>query len=180
MSSMLLVDLPPRTTLLELPLIVTERLAEAVHERNGGQNTADLLKLLEQMVQVFENWPASFRSFFQSCARDLRPEQVPQFHELRSQLHERVAEARAQCRRWLDLCQAQRSVPGINVLTERFRTGLGGLDKLESEFFERWNTLEDLEDLLAAHFPLSNEQLKKLAEKHKPPQSWYDETDKPF
>ncbi len=46
------------------------------------------------------------------------------------------------------------------------------------------NGLEEQEDLQAAQraasFPLPHAKLKALAAKHKPPQSWYDENDKPF
>lgn len=42
-------------------------------------------------------------------------------------------------------------------------------------FFPRWRTVEDLEDILLAQRTPSNGQLKALAAKSPPPQSWYDE-----
>src|SRR5438552_78317 len=64
---------------------------------------------------------------------------------------------------------------------------------LEFAAFLRWrqeqaaqpgNGLEAHEDLQAAQkaaaFSLPNAKLKALASKHKPPQTWYDENDKPF
>ena len=54
------------------------------------------------------------------------------------------------------------------------------LRRLRAEIFDRWHTPEDLEDLLAASFPLSNEQLTAIAEKHRPPPEWYEEEGKPF
>jgi hypothetical protein len=46
--------------------------------------------------------------------------------------------------------------------------------------FDRWRTLEDLEDLLAASFPLTNAELLAIAERHPAPPSWLEEDSKPF
>jgi hypothetical protein len=54
------------------------------------------------------------------------------------------------------------------------------LHRLHAEIFGRWQTLEDLEDLLAARYPLPDERLQKIGTKHQPPESWYSEEEKPF
>jgi hypothetical protein len=54
------------------------------------------------------------------------------------------------------------------------------LRRLYDELFPRWQTREDLTGILIDKFSLPNVALIALAEKHPPPQSWYDETDDPF
>jgi hypothetical protein len=54
------------------------------------------------------------------------------------------------------------------------------LRRFQADVFERWQTLEDLEDLLAASFPLSGERLEALGKQHQAPPAWYSEEGKPF
>jgi hypothetical protein len=54
------------------------------------------------------------------------------------------------------------------------------LRRLHAEIFGRWQTLEDLEDLLASLYPFTNERLETLEKKYKPPAAWYSEEGKPF
>jgi hypothetical protein len=54
------------------------------------------------------------------------------------------------------------------------------LRKLKADIFDKWVTLEDLEDLLAAQFPLSSAQLEALGQKYQPSTAWYAQDTKPF
>lgn len=54
------------------------------------------------------------------------------------------------------------------------------LETLRDEIFSRWETLEDLEDLLAARFPLPAAKLEALGERHQPATAWYNQEGKPF
>jgi hypothetical protein len=63
---------------------------------------------------------------------------------------------------------------------ERLRQAEEDLRRFSSEVFDRWETLEDLEDLLAASFPLSNERLEVIGKKYPPSPAWYSEEGKPF
>lgn len=51
---------------------------------------------------------------------------------------------------------------------------------LRDEIFSRWHTVEDLARMLVEKSSLPAEQLRELAAKHPPAQSWYDETTDPF
>ena len=53
------------------------------------------------------------------------------------------------------------------------------LQKHYDSLFPRWHTLEDLEAILLERISLPNDQLKTLAAKNPPPQSWYDEAETP-
>ncbi len=60
---------------------------------------------------------------------------------------------------WLHLDEAEKTVDRFSVIV-----------------LDRWQSLEDLEDVLLARISIPNERLKKLAAQYPPPQSWYDET----
>jgi hypothetical protein len=51
---------------------------------------------------------------------------------------------------------------------------------LRDEIFSRWQTRDDLYQILIEKFTPSAERQKDLAAKYPPPQSWYEETDDPF
>jgi hypothetical protein len=63
---------------------------------------------------------------------------------------------------------------------ERLQQAENDLRQLDAEIFQRWQTLEDLEDLLASSYPLTNEHLEALGKRHTPPSAWYTENGKPF
>jgi hypothetical protein len=63
--------------------------------------------------------------------------------------------------------------------TERITRSRDRLQQHYDSLFPRWQTLDDLEAILLEQISLSNDRLKALAEKHKPPQSWYDEAEAP-
>lgn len=48
------------------------------------------------------------------------------------------------------------------------------------ELFNRWQTYDDLCEIVIEHIQPSAEQLQRLADKYPPPQSWYDEEFDPF
>ncbi len=49
-----------------------------------------------------------------------------------------------------------------------------------NEPFPKWQTLDDLEDILLAPMQLSQERCIELAKRFPPPQSWYEEDFDPF
>jgi hypothetical protein len=64
--------------------------------------------------------------------------------------------------------------------SEKLPRVLQDLEQLKSSIFGQWNTLEDLEDMLAAQFPLPTEKLEALGRKYQPPPAWYEQEGKPF
>ena len=50
---------------------------------------------------------------------------------------------------------------------------LADLERLRADVYAQWQTVEDLEDLAAASFPLPAARLRTLATKHPAPQAWY-------
>jgi hypothetical protein len=54
------------------------------------------------------------------------------------------------------------------------------LKSLYDELFPRWNTAEDLHQILIEKFSLPIDKLRELADKSPPPASWAEETADPF
>jgi hypothetical protein len=66
-----------------------------------------------------------------------------------------------------------RPVPG----SERLSGAIQALEALKNEVFGRWNTLEDLEQILVETHPLSAERFDSLARHYRAPQAWYEQED---
>ncbi len=69
-----------------------------------------------------------------------------------------------------------RNIPGSETLL----LALQELERLKDSIFGQWQTLEDLEDMLAAQFPLPTEKLEALGRKYQPSSAWYEQEGKPF
>jgi hypothetical protein len=67
-------------------------------------------------------------------------------------------------------------VPDPDVLLAE----IGGVERLKASVFDRWQTLEDLEDLAARDYPLTTADLDRIGPQHRPPASFYAEQSKPF
>jgi hypothetical protein len=57
---------------------------------------------------------------------------------------------------------------------------IAGLERLKANVFDRWQTAEDLEDLAARDYPLTNADLDQIGPQRQPPASYYAEESKPF
>ncbi len=68
------------------------------------------------------------------------------------------------------------TIPG----SEKLPAALQELERLKGSIFPQWVTVEDLEDILAAHFSLPTKKLEELGKKYPPPQAWYEQEGKPF
>jgi hypothetical protein len=179
MSKTLFIDLPPKGDELELPLVVTERIADAAL-RDGVDSRREALTLVDQLATRVESWPQFFREFFQDCARGLEPEQSAELHQLRETLRARWEAVLAQSRRLLALAEQFHGLPEATKISLRLRQAQQNLAKLGNDVFDRWHTLEDLESLLVKYFPLTTAQLEALAAKFRPPPEWFADDDKPF
>jgi len=69
---------------------------------------------------------------------------------------------------------------GPSTQIEELRRAAAGLRELHDELFPRWQSLDDLREILKRQLTLSPEKLNEIAAKHPPPQSWFEETIDPF
>ncbi|MCI0460032.1 MAG: hypothetical protein L0Z62_24025 [Gemmataceae bacterium] len=67
-------------------------------------------------------------------------------------------------------------VPSPDVLVPEIDT----MERLKASVFDRWQTADDLENLVARDYPLTTEDLDRIGPHHRPPASWYAEESKPF
>jgi hypothetical protein len=59
-------------------------------------------------------------------------------------------------------------------------TEIAGMEKLKANVLDRWQTAEDLEDLVARDYPLTSADLDRIGPHRRPPASFYTEQSKPF
>jgi len=63
---------------------------------------------------------------------------------------------------------------------EELKEAANELKALHDELFPRWQTADDLHQLLVDKFSLAADKLRELAATHPPPTSWMEETIDPF
>lgn len=82
---------------------------------------------------------------------------------------------------YLALAELHRRTVGSNPdWVEELSRAVDELRGLCDELFPRWQTQQDLCQILIEKFSLPAEKLRDLASKHPPPASWLEETDDPF
>jgi hypothetical protein len=82
---------------------------------------------------------------------------------------------------YLDLTELHQQSFGPNrVWTDELKQAVGTLRQLYDDLFPRWQTRDDLAQILIEKFSLPAEKLRELAAKHPPPASWLEETADPF
>jgi hypothetical protein len=77
--------------------------------------------------------------------------------------------------RWLSAL-GRADVPDPDALLPE----IAGMKRLKASVFERWQTAEDLEDLVARDYPLTTADLDQIGPRRRPPASYYAEESKPF
>jgi hypothetical protein len=66
------------------------------------------------------------------------------------------------------------------TMKEELSKAICELRKQYDALLVRWQTLDDLTQILIEKFSLPAEKLRELAAKYPPPQSWFEETADPF
>ena len=74
----------------------------------------------------------------------------------------------------------QRAFGSNRIWLDELNRAVAELKKLHDELFPRWQTEEDLHQILVEQLSLPAEKLRELAVKSPPPASWYEETADPF
>lgn len=106
-----------------------------------------------------------------------KPEQYVATGQIVSQCFEAVATAAEALRR----IGAKMQDAGFLVVgLEKLSTAATDVEALRSQFFAEWPPREDEAMQLASLHRIAPERLKQIAAHNKPPQSWYEEADKPF
>ena len=110
-----------------------------------------------------------------------RTRTIDELHAARGEYHALLKGHLRLVEEYQALTEVHQRVFGSNpAWAEELKRAADELRKLYDELFPRWQSREDLTGILIDKFSLPNAALIALAEKHPPPQSWYDETDDPF
>lgn len=118
------------------------------------------------------------------CREAVEQHRVSELHAARDDVFAVFDRLIAFHKSYLGLLALQQEVMGetyhLRWPPEELVRELDELVKLQGEIFPRWQTQDDLYQLLIDQFTLPADKLDAIAAKHPPPQSWYDETDDPF
>ncbi len=142
--------------------------------------------LIQRSVTIGERSPLWANRFWETlCAAGWRG-QAEQVHALRGEFLNRFNHRLELIRQTRDaIANAPRSVSALLPEADHWMGALwkaeGELETFARQVFSRWQTLEDLEDLLAETYPASNAQFEEVRKKLPPfHEQWYAENSKPF
>ena len=74
----------------------------------------------------------------------------------------------------------QKVIPTDSTWVAELNRAVDDLTALHDELFPRWQTVEDLRQILIEKLALPTAKLRELADKYPPPASWVEETIDPF
>lgn len=116
-----------------------------------------------------------------ACRAAAENRTVADLHAVRDEYEALLSRQLRLCREHLAAAEQHRRVFGPNPTgADDLAAAARELQALYDELFPRWQTLDDLYEIILAKYSLRAEQLEAFAAKNRPPASWYDETDDPF
>jgi hypothetical protein len=172
------------------------RLSTTLHEPTHGleeaESIADALSGLDSLLTGYLRLAGGIipqalrlamgsRADWMRCVQEVAAGRGAEVHAARSGFEQRLRTHAEIVRRGVRLVRAANQVaeqplPG----SERLGEALKELERLQTGVLDHWQSLDDLEELAVAWFPLPSAKLEQLAPKLAPPQSWYDEEGQPF
>lgn len=142
---------------------------------------------------LHEPWPTEpvhvarvLRECWETICRETKTaKQVDELHEARDDIRsifDRYISLFKDYVALLDLIEQMTNRNGpLPQLRERINREVEELTRLSGEIFSKWETVDDIAQVLIDKLPpLTPEQLSYIAKHNPPPQSWYDEDFDPF
>lgn len=140
-----------------------------------------------------EDFPGPFAERARTVAGELRERwegacrdaaehrKIPELHAAREEYHALLEGHLRLLEEYLAVAELHRRLFGPHAArVEELRRAVAELRGLRDELFPRWQTVDDLYRLIIEKLTPPAEQLKALAAKYPPPESWLNETDDPF
>jgi hypothetical protein len=158
---------------------MAELLVEIPRPVQAGYPRIDYERLIDDHLGL----PDRVRSTWSKLARGVAEAGgIEQLHAARDEYRDIMRDWIRQLEEFVEFChRVSASLGQTPPIVAQAEQGLVSLKHFESNLFERWQTLEDLEDLILAEVhPLTAAELSTLAKKYPPPPAWYDETADPF
>jgi hypothetical protein len=140
------------------------------------------VRQVEEAVKGMRGTALIFVNAWTSVIIDVVGGHATEIQAIRKQLLELFAARLDQLKRVQALVDKTRkmhgedAIPGLDFLSRETNR----MEQLKSTVFDRWETLEDLEDLVARDYPLTAADLDRIGPQCRPPASWYAEESKPF
>jgi hypothetical protein len=156
---------------------------ESLEEQAGAYER--LLRVFTREVRrLTEGVPGSadeFASVWQRCVRFVAEGQTEKVQASRDELSAALAERLDVLKRLHRLAALGHGLVGQEAADpEVLLREIAALERLKSRVFDRWRTVEDLEDLAARDYPLTTADLDRIGPGQPPPASWYAEESQPF
>jgi hypothetical protein len=150
-------------------------LRELFHPRAMADFPGPFASRARQVVEELrQDWERTSRE----AAENRR---IDELHAIREDYHSLLNGHLNLLEHYLTLAKLHHHLFGSNPLwTEELGRAISELTKLHDDLFPRWQTAQDLTQLLIEKFTLPSEKLRELVAKNPPPQSWYEETIDPF
>ncbi len=137
-------------------------------ERELAEGRKEMTWLVASMVKTFRQ----FEETWEKVKRYVVAGQTEEAQAVRGQLGALFHEAFTQLQSTLELCQRWAPLGGPNP-DELVDTGI--LAKRLKKIFDRWNTAEDLEDLVAEATAPTEEECDAVVRRFGPPTAWFDQ-----
>jgi hypothetical protein len=143
-----------------------------------NRSVAELVRALD----VFQSLPQRVRSLWQKTVDTaVAGDSIERLHSGRDECEQFVMTWIRSMAGFVEFAsQLGRMGNSLSPKVAELDRGLADLLEFHRELFQRWNTLEDLEDIVAEHTALPAESLMRLARQHPPPSEWFQQSDKPF
>jgi hypothetical protein len=140
-----------------------------------------LVEQTRRVVPLMLSLARSHRPRWMECVAEVAAGHTDRVQAERDALAQALQSHLEALRRTTRLASIAESLAGETVVgANELPTCIVELERLRAEVFDRWQTVEDLEDLAAASFPLPAARLRDLASQHPAPQAWYDQQGEPF
>jgi len=140
-----------------------------------------LVEQTRRVVPLILSLARAHRPRWMECVAEVAAGHTDRVQVERDTLAQALQAHREALRRTLRLAAIAESLAGEAVAgATELPACIADLERLQTEVFDRWRTVEDLEDLAAAAFPLPAARLRELASQHPAPQAWYDQQGEPF
>jgi hypothetical protein len=168
-----------------MPAIVDAPAGPALDFRHIGDEIADLTRKREKTIQVVADgitWALAAPELTKKIWRAYLESDARQVHELRSAFFFALDRDIELIRTILQILPQATQLAGASFPnSERLPSIRKELEDFREILDERWQTLEDVEAMIASEkIALTEDRLRELAVKYPPPQSWFEETEKPF
>jgi hypothetical protein len=154
-----------------------ERGGSALEElrRVYGNQVGLIVEIMRGLASTFEqNWQAIVRAVAKGQTAEMQAAR-PTLLEAFARRLDLLKRAHALAARFRQSYGAE-VVPDPDILLPE----IAAMERLRVKVFDRWQTVDDLEDLAGRDYPLTTADLDRIGPQRRPPEAYYAEENKSF